>query len=240
MFNLFSFGKKKIVSETKDIIIKISADDFPDNQKFTDKQILGTSYNMMSEVIEETKPLANNAPFFNWNRTIELLQEDNGDALIKLDDGTGYALIFEKEKIVFIVKEVLGYPIFTNKQFYEANYNEIYKNSDDYLPSIEELEMQLEPFKYADTEFEKEQLLIAIQRSMSSNNWVFLHTNLAETAQWLRKNDWNYYDNGIYIYPKPLDNKEYKKIQIDFDDNNFPIIKASLIRSLNEYTLCED
>lgn len=234
MFNLFGFGKKKIVSEKKDIIIKTSADNF------SDKQILNTSYNMMSEVINETNPLSNNAPFLNWDRTIKLLQEDNGEALIKLDDGTGYALIFEKEKIVFIVKEILGYPIFTNKQFYEINYNEIYKNSDDYLPSIEELEMQLEPYKYDDAEFDEGQLSIAIQRSISSNNWVFLHTNLAGTAQWLKKDNWNYYDDGIYIYPKPLDDKKYKKIQIDFDDNNFPILKASLITSLEEYTLYEN
>jgi hypothetical protein len=213
------------------------------NYKYSDEVILSTSYNMIREILEKgnNEPLSNNAPFLEWEYTINLLKKDNKEALIELEDGTGYGMNFGNEKTIFIVKETEGYPIFVNKMFYEINYNEIYKNSDAYIPSLQELIEEIEPTKYDDVEFEEEQLSIAIQRSMQSNNdWVFLHTNLQQTAEWLQKDNWNYYNDGIYIYPKQLDNKKYKLIQINYDKNNFPIIKASLIENLNEYTSYSD
>lgn len=98
------------------------------NNVYSEELILGTIYNMIREVIEESnkKPIANNAPFFNWEETINLLKKDNGESFIELEDGTGYAMAFGEDKIIFIVKEKENYPIFTNQMFYEKYYNEIY------------------------------------------------------------------------------------------------------------------
>jgi hypothetical protein len=99
--------------------------------KYSDKQILTTSYNMIKELIDEqnNKPLANNAPFLDWEDTINLLKKDNGEALIELEDGTGYLINFEDENVIYIVKEKEGYPIFTNQKFYEKYYNAILDTS---------------------------------------------------------------------------------------------------------------
>lgn len=101
------------------------------NKTFTEEQILGTAYNMIREVIEEAniEPIANNAPFLNWEKTVNLLKKDNGEAFIKLEDGTGYGMNFGGDKIIFIVKEKEGYPIFTNQKFYEKYYNDILDNA---------------------------------------------------------------------------------------------------------------
>ena len=99
--------------------------------KYSNKEILGTSYNMIREVFEESngnKPISNNASFFTWDETISVLKEDNGKALIKLDDGTGYAIAYDTDKIIFIIKEIDGSPAFVNQQFYQKFYQEIYKN----------------------------------------------------------------------------------------------------------------
>lgn len=100
--------------------------------KFDTETILTTSYNMMQEVIEDsngTTPLSNHAVFLNWDDTIKALQKDNGDALIKFDDGTGYGLNFGDGKVIIIVKEIDGTPAFVNLKFYEKFYKEILQNS---------------------------------------------------------------------------------------------------------------
>ena len=99
--------------------------------KYSNEEILGTSYNMIKEVFDDSdgnKPISNHASFFIWSETISVLKEDNGEALIKLDDGTGYAIAYDADKIIFIVKEIDGTPAFVNKQFYEKFYQEIHKN----------------------------------------------------------------------------------------------------------------
>ncbi len=99
--------------------------------EYSDEQILTTSYNMMIELIDEqnNKPLANNAPFLDWENTINLLKKDNREELIELEDGTGYLIHFEDESMVYIVKEKEGYPIFANQKFYEKYYNAILDTS---------------------------------------------------------------------------------------------------------------
>lgn len=100
--------------------------------KFDTETILTTSYNMMQEVIEDsngTTPLSNHAVFLNWDDTIKALQMDNGDALIKFEDGTGYGLNFGDGKVIIIVKEIDGTPAFVNLKFYEKFYKEILQNS---------------------------------------------------------------------------------------------------------------
>ncbi len=112
-------------SAKKSHVSKIASD------KYSNEEILGTSYNMIREVFEDSdgnKPISNHASFFTWSETISVLNEDNGEALIKLDDGTGYAIVYDADKIIFIVKEIDGTPTFVNKQFYEKFYQEIYKN----------------------------------------------------------------------------------------------------------------
>ncbi len=101
------------------------------SSKYSNEEILGTSYNMIREVFEDSdgnKPISNHASFFTWNETISALKDDNGESLIKLDDGTGYAIAYDADKIIFIVKEIDGTPAFVNQQFYEKFYQEIYKN----------------------------------------------------------------------------------------------------------------
>lgn len=90
-------------------------------------------------------------------------------------------------------------------------------------------------YKYDDVEFEESQMTVAISRSMmENNNWIFLHTNLKETIKWLENDGWDKQGNGIYTYPEQCEDGTYKKLEIKYDENNFPILKATLIDDYNE------
>lgn len=204
-----------------------------DTITYSNEQILTTAYNMIRETIEElnNKPLANNAPFLDWDETINLLNQDNGAAFIKLEDGTGYCMNFGEDKIVFIVKEKEGYPIFANQQFYEKYYDNIYEMA--HSNNIENDDSNLQIYKYSDSKFEEEQLALAIQRSVQDNSsWVYLHTNLKESESWLIEDGWVYYQN-MYIYPTPFENNTYKALQVKYDNNYFPILRAFLTEKEN-------
>lgn len=89
--------------------------------------------------------------------------------------------------------------------------------------------------KYDDAEFEQSQMAVAISRSMmENNNWIFLHTNLKETINWLENDGWDKQDNGIYTYPEECEDGTYKKLELKYDENNFPILKATLINDYND------
>lgn len=83
---------------------------------------------------------------------------------------------------------------------------------------------------YDDVEFEESQMSVAVSRSMmEDNNWIFLHTNLKKSVEWLENNNWNKISNGSYVHPKPTEDGKYRKIEIRYDDNDFPILRAELI-----------
>jgi hypothetical protein len=92
-----------------------------------------------------------------------------------------------------------------------------------------------ETYKYDDVEFDESDFNVAIQRSMLDNNeWIYLHTNLKGAIEFLKVDGWKYFNDGIYLYPIALDNGKYKKIELGYDDNNFPVVRADSVNTYNE------
>ena len=74
------------------------------------------------------------------------------------------------------------------------------------------------------------QIAIAIQRSMVDNQErVWLHADLDEVVEWFRKDGWKEINNNVFIYPEAIENGKYKKVELAYDENNFSILRASLV-----------
>ncbi len=91
-------------------------------------------------------------------------------------------------------------------------------------------ETKISNIMYDDIEFDESDMSISISRSVASNSdWVFLHTNLNGAIQWLEDDNWEKQDSGVYVYSVATDDGKYKNIEVGFDNNNFPILRAGLM-----------
>lgn len=83
---------------------------------------------------------------------------------------------------------------------------------------------------YSNVDFDEREMSVAVSRSIAFNSdWIFLHTNLNGAIKWLEDDNWEKQDSGAYVYPIPTDDGMYKHIEVGFDNNNFPILRAALM-----------
>lgn len=83
---------------------------------------------------------------------------------------------------------------------------------------------------YKNKEFNEQDVSIAIQFSIMNNNeWELLHASLDKTKHFLNSSGWIEKDNYLFLWTEVNDDNKYKYIQLDYDSNGFPVLRAGFM-----------